>query len=61
MTSVSEALHNILTERNQLREEVKRLHAALAMADIKCKQWESWCLGAQQALRELKEKHRAIP
>jgi hypothetical protein len=59
MTSVREALTDILTERNQLREEVKRLHAALAIADIKCKQWEAWCLGTQQATRELKAKYES--
>jgi hypothetical protein len=59
MTSVREALGDIINERNQLREEVRRLRTALELADIKCKQWEAWCLGAQQATRELKAKYES--
>lgn len=56
MTSVSEALHGIIRERNALREEVRRLRSALAIEVVFRKQWEAWAMGAQEAARAMRAK-----
>jgi hypothetical protein len=56
MTSVSEALSDILRERNELRREVAGLRTALALEVANRKQWEAWAMGAQEAARELRAK-----
>jgi hypothetical protein len=56
MTSVSEALHDIIRERGELRREVAALRASLALEVAARKQWEAWALGAQQNAQELRAK-----
>jgi hypothetical protein len=56
MTSVSEALSDILRERNELRREVAGLRTALALEVANRKQWEAWCLGAQEATMAMRAK-----
>jgi hypothetical protein len=58
VTSVSEALHDIIRERNALREEVRRLRSALELAVLQRKQWEAWAMGAEQASHAMKLKLR---
>lgn len=56
MTAVSEAMSDIIRERNELRAEVRRLRAALDLAVLQRKQWEAWTMGAEQAAQELRTK-----
>jgi hypothetical protein len=56
MTTVFAALQEALRERNDLRAEVRALRASLALEVANRKQWEAWCLGAQEAARALRAK-----